>query len=680
MQILSASAQTGGRDRLLIRPFPPCVLLAFLLSSLVCPLDLHAAPDVIPNFRLMDQSGRSHEFYRQHDVDTVGLVFLDCARENAQAALVTLASSPAETGTRRFAVNVNPSVTREELQVLSNAVNPGVHILLDTEQLLSRTLAATDHGDLFVVETDGWALRERGNIFTVLGVVHSEEDGNAPVSLDLEAWPQDVSYAADVAPILINRCVTCHQKGAVGPFAFSSHKKARGWADMTREVILTQQMPPWHADPHYGAFSNDRSLTPEEKRTLLSWIDQGADRGDGEDPLAALTAREPQSWRLGTPDHVLKLKEVQTIPAEGVLDYTLVEMPSGFTEDTWIRGVEIQAGNPAVVHHALVFIQYPESRKDFEPDVDGGASGFFAGFVPGGNQDAFPDGTAKLVPAGSSFLFQLHYVTTGKPETDQSSMGLYLYDGTPERRLVTRGAFNGQFEIPPGARDFPVSDDHQVWPGEVTLYSMSPHMHYRGSRFKYIAEYPSGTEEVLLSVPNYNFDWQTAYVLKKPKVLPAGTIIRCEGAFDNAATNPFNPNPADTVVFGDQTYEEMFIGYMHYSAPTGSIVRAQERWLKRRAKKQEELEKIKQRTADDDMLDKTSILGTEWTGGQFRLLFQPENVLLVNGTIKGKYEITEENRVVIDVVGEHFELDIVGLSLYSGSYELTRLNPETASS
>ncbi len=660
------------------------LLLCLLTVSNTC-----ATGQAVPNFALLDHEGRAVELYRNADVQTLALLFCDIRLEDTPTSLRTfqaLADATSTSSMRHFIVNTSPGMARDDARMADPAIRDATNlpILMDQDQLVTGALAVTQNGTLLMIATDGWRTTLRSTIAAEAEKMSSLFRTPVPTEVAIPESPalpiappfDSLTYEKDIAPILIRRCVTCHQENGAAPFAFNRYEKVRGWAEMTREVILTDRMPPWSADPHIGTFRNDFSLSGEEKRSLLAWIDQGTPRGEGPDPLADLPERAPQEWDNGTPDKLLTMASAQEIPPEGVVEYQLISVPSGLHEDTWLRAIEIRPGNPEVVHHALVFIQYPDEKKQLEPEVDGGASGYFAGFVPGGRQEPFPPGTAKFVPAGSTFLFQIHYVTTGKAETDQSALGLYFYDGTPTHQLVTRAAFNGSFKIPPGVRDFPVEEDHRVWPGEVTLYGMSPHMHYRGSRFRYTALYPSGESEVLLSVPRYNFDWQTTYQLAAPKILPADTVILCEGAFDNSAQNPANPDPSDTVGFGDQTFEEMFIGYMTYSVPVGRIEEALERWRVRREKRMAEMKARTATEAQGPTLNAESLIGTIWSGGQFRLHFQPENVLLVNGTIKGRYTITEKNQVIIDVVGEHFELDIVGLGLYSGTYALERIETE----
>jgi hypothetical protein len=326
-------------------------------------------------------------------------------------------------------------------------------------------------------------------------------------------------------------------------------------------------MPPWHADPEFGKFSNDASLTPAAAAKLMRWIDAGAPRGDGPDPLAdgPVPAPDyPSTWpvELGKPDYVLSIPS-QSIPATGEVPYRYLELKTTLPADTWLRAAVVKPGNLKVVHHCLVFL-----GNRFEVFVlnGGGLAGFFAGYVPGMRAVEYPENTGKLLPQGQVITFQMHYTTSGAEETDETEIGLYTMAAAPPMPLLTKSAFNLDLKIPPGDPEY--EREAEFTPSatqDVLLYEMSPHMHLRGARFKYEALYPDGTSEVLLSVPKYEFHWQTLYRLAQPKRLPAGTVIRCRGAFDNSAQNPENPDPAQLVRFGEQTDDEMFIGYLNYS-------------------------------------------------------------------------------------------------------------------
>lgn len=680
LDVLTLPLPRGLFDMVLSARFSQYLALLLAFAALLHSVGSAAGQETAPNFRLLDSAGVSHELHRYSDASAIVIACVEAGQTNADEntqRLSLLHDSFASKGVVFF--SLNPGTEQRE----SASAKVVVPALQDPAQLVSRALEFTHSGEAIIVSTGDWAIEYRGSargIDSALDLVLSDGDTVA-VAPDVEAPPiawkasgKKPDYSMDIAPIIESKCVPCHRDGGAAPFAFSSHKKVAGWGKMIQEVLLTDRMPPWHADPYIGEFKNDRSLTPDEKRTLAAWIEAGAPRGEGDDPLPEAAKSAPAGeWRLGTPDHIVAMQTPFEVPAEGIVEYQLIKAPSGLREETWVHGIEVLPGDPSVLHHCLIFIEYPEEKKQFEPHVSGGARGFFAAFVPGAEAVPFPESTAKYVPAGATFVFQMHYVTTGKPETDLTRMGLHLTNETPEYELVTRSAYDASFEIPPGDRDFEVTARHRVGPGDVILYGMAPHMHYRGSRFMYAAEYQDGSTEALLSVPNYSFDWQTMYWLKEPKALPRGTVINAVGAFDNSPANPFNPDPRDSVIFGDQTFEEMFIGYINYGVRVGAIEKATGEWQERNAQEREEKRKELQAEASGPPLTTESIVGTKWSGGQFKLNFEAENVLMVNGTIRGKYEV-KDGKVVIDVVGEHFELEIIGSKLFSdGVYELERL-------
>ena len=339
----------------------------------------------------------------------------------------------------------------------------------------------------------------------------------------------------------------------------TSYDVIQEFSELIKSAVLAGEMPPWHADPKYSAFSNAKSMSDEEIATLVDWIDRGAPRGDGGDPLAETETPEPADWPMGTPDHVMSITP-QRIPAQGSVDYKYFFLESPFDTDVWLKAVAVKPGNRSVVHHCLVF---KGSFTDLIA-LRGGLGGFFAGYVPGMEQVPFPEGTGKKLKKGDLIVFQMHYTTNGKAATDQTKLGLYLAEEPPAREIITTAAYDVEFEIPPNSRQVHVQATKRFNTAS-TIYEFSPHMHYRGAAAKFTLKYPDGTQEVVLSVPAYFFDWQALYRLDAPKSVPAGTVMICDGWFDNTAQNRFNPDPTDTVRFGEQSWEEMFIGYFNYA-------------------------------------------------------------------------------------------------------------------
>ena len=367
-----------------------------------------------------------------------------------------------------------------------------------------------------------------------------------------------LTFNKHVAPILHKHCVACHHAGEVAPFSLTTYDETIGWSDTIREVLEAERMPPWHADPKYGKFSNDRRLAPSDKITLLDWIKNGTPEGEPKD-LAKFP--EPvHGWRIPKPDVVLKLPSPRQIPASGTIPYQYVVVETGFTEDKWVKAAEVVPGCRAVVHHVLVFVQPPEAQFGRETDL---ASRWLASAVPGDEPMILPEGLAKKVPAGARLLFQIHYTTNGSPQTDQTSLGLVFADPkTVKQEVSTEMVINERLRIPPNAENHR-EDATRLLRQDSYIWSYMPHTHLRGKSFKYEAIYPDGKTETLIDVPKYDFNWQNTYLLAEPKLLPKGTKLHCVTHYDNSKKNLSNPDPNATVHWGDQTWQEMQIGYFN---------------------------------------------------------------------------------------------------------------------
>jgi len=550
------------------------------------------AQEVI-NFSLLDYNGRYHEL-RRTDAKVVVLFIAGngcpIVRQSINK-LRSLRGKFAKEGVVFWMLNANQQDDRESVAEEARSFNVGsIPVLMDEHQFVARSLGVTRTAEAIAISTKDWTIIYRGAIDDqltegakkpqatekFLEKALTEFLAGQPVTLaktpvkgclikfDDVAKSDDppVSYEKVIAPMLQQKCVGCHSAGNIGPFAMSSHKKVKGWSEMIREVVLARRMPPWHADPHYGKFSNDRSLTPEETSALFRWIEQGCPRGEGEDPLAVSQPR-PESWALGQPDFLVTLPVPQSIPANGVLQYRYVDSTFEMPHDGWLRGCVIRPDNRKIVHHAIVRVKYPEGSKG-KPEEEM----FLVGWAPGYKSPEYPPGTGKFLPRGARFNFELHYNTIGREETDNTELGLYLARETPKTVLETRTAENFDFNIPPGEAD---ARTHSLYSfrRDTIIYELIPHMHLRGSWFKYEALYPDGKKETLLSVPNYDFNWQTEYRLTEPKLVPVGTWLFCTGGFDNWAKNPNNPDPSQRVKHGLQSFEEMFSGFMSVAEPEG---------------------------------------------------------------------------------------------------------------
>jgi hypothetical protein len=411
------------------------------------------------------------------------------------------------------------------------------------------------------------------------------------------------TFYKDVLPILQNNCQSCHRAGEVAPMALMTYDETRPWAMAMKLAVTTKKMPPWYADPQYGHFSNERKLSPQEIKTIIAWADTGAPAGDAKDKPAPVSFVD--GWNIGKPDRVIEMPLAYNVPAQGTVDYQYMVIPGGFTQDTWIRAAEVRPGNRAVVHHVIAFIRGPESNwmRDSKPgeffvpkkeeqqqesgnnqannsqannsqannqQANGGQQRpqrrrgdigeLLVGYAPGLQALDLHSGEAKLVKAGSDIVLQLHYTANGTAGTDKTKIGLIYAKEPAKMRIMQLAASNAGFKIPPNDPNYEVKS--QVLLQEaVTLADLMPHMHFRGKDFVYVAIYPDGHQETLLSVPKYDFNWQLGYQLAQPITLPKGTRIECTAHFDNSINNPYNPDPTQTVKWGDQTWEEMMIGW-----------------------------------------------------------------------------------------------------------------------
>lgn len=387
----------------------------------------------------------------------------------------------------------------------------------------------------------------------------SEEVVAALNEIDPEVDPGtlgEVTYSRHVSAIMQARCQSCHRPGQVGPFSLLTYEDVKRHADGIHEVVDNRRMPPWHADPRYGKFANDRRLTSQERATLIAWVEQGCPQGDPAQEPAPRTW--PEGWSVGTPDVVFEIPEPYTVKAEGALPYKRFRVPTGFTEDKWLQAIEPRPGDRSVVHHIIVYLMQPGTRVRSMDDLE-----HLAAYAPGDLPTVLPPGVAKRVPAGSELLFEIHYTPVGKAKVDRSSVGFVFAKEPPRLRALTHGIPNMRFRIPAGAENHEVKSSWRA-PADTTLMGFLPHMHLRGKDFTYTAVYPDGTREILLSVPRYDFAWQSYYWLAEPKHLPKGTRIECVAHFNNSKSNPAltEDDTEQDVTWGEQTWDEMMIGYV----------------------------------------------------------------------------------------------------------------------
>ncbi len=375
-----------------------------------------------------------------------------------------------------------------------------------------------------------------------------------------------VTFTKDVAPILYKSCAECHRPGEIAPMSLLTYQETRPWAKSIRERVVERSMPPWSADPRYGHWANDPRLSQQEIDTIVAWVSAGAPKGDDKDlpPLPKFT----EGWTIGKPDVVLEMQEEYTVPAEGTIPYLYFSMPTGFTEDKWIQAMEIRPGNRSVVHHVIAFAQDAGAR---DANTGTGGEGEFrrgrthlGGITPNKTGIVYRPGMARLIKKGSNIVFQMHYTTNGQVAKDRTKIG-FVFSKEPAKKIVMTGnATNARFVIPPGDPNYEVKSS-RTFEEDVLITSFMPHMHVRGKDFTYTAVYPDGRSEILLNVPKYDFNWQLTYIPKEPIAMPKGSRLDCVAHFDNSPKNKFNPDPTREVRWGDQTWEEMMIGWYTFT-------------------------------------------------------------------------------------------------------------------
>ncbi|HMV82791.1 MAG TPA: thiol-disulfide isomerase [Blastocatellia bacterium] len=402
------------------------------------------------------------------------------------------------------------------------------------------------------------------------------------------------TYTKDVAPILYAKCAVCHHPGEAAPMSLMNYKEVRPWAKSIREKVVSREMPPWYADPNHGEFRNDARLTADQIEAIKAWVEGGSKEGDAKDLPAAPKFSET-GWKFGQPDVVLEMTEEATIPADGTIPYKYYAIPTNFTEDKYIQFAEIKRGEPSVVHHVIINVREPEmgplppageikantqrvnpEQRQQNQGGQGGQGGqrrgnsspdgMLVGWAPGMDPLTLQPGNAKLIKKGSVLVFQMHYTSTGVAATDRTKVGLWFAKKPVEKRLITHGVFvdPSRLVIPAGDPNFE-SRSSFTFKEDVHIHMFMPHMHVRGKDFEYKLVYPDGKEKILLKVPKYDFNWQLTYFVKEPIAVPKGSRIECVAHHDNSANNKFNPDPSITVRWGDQTWEEMMIGWLDYT-------------------------------------------------------------------------------------------------------------------
>lgn len=580
-----------------IRYYLLTLLLSGVLVSLSAaaetssPLGRKAAP-----FTLHDYRGKEVALadFQKSKLVVVAFLGTECPLVRLYGSrLAELAQEYEPKGVAFVGINANVQDSITEMAAYARRHNIGFPILKDTGNKVADQFGAERTPEIFVLDGQR-AIRYRGRVDDQYGISHTRKEPrrrDLKIALDELLAGKTVSqpitraegcvigrvrevnaaskitYSKHIAPILQNRCVECHRDGQIAPFALTEYDEVKGWAEMIAEVVRDQRMPPWHANPKYGHFRNARSLTEQEKQLIYQWVDSGAPQGD---PKELPEAKEYLTgWELPRqPDVVLNIQEKPfKVKADGEVRYQYFRVDPAFKEDKWFNAAQVLPRQRAVVHHVLVFAVDPADVRGSIERVGGGRNGFLVGYVPGSRVHVLPQGMAMRIPAGHHLVFQVHYTPIGTEVLDQSKLGLWLVEPPSiTHEVVVRSAYQQFIKIPPGVPNHKEEATSPPLP-QSQLLGFMPHMHLRGKSFRYEIRYPDGKKDIVLDVPQYDFNWQTAYQLTDPIALPAGTRIHCTAHYDNSEDNLSNPNAGQTVYWGDQTWEEMLIGYFGYAVP-----------------------------------------------------------------------------------------------------------------
>jgi hypothetical protein len=545
--------------------------------------------DHVDNFALLDQAGKYHDLYYLSDAKAVVLMTHDdeCAAvTDALPALEQAKASYSGRGVEFLMINTQD----DRDAVAAKLKGTSIPVLLDDTHLVSESLQLTRAGEVLVIDPKGWKIAYRGPLdkakagnALLTGALDSVLAGQPVKKAQVSARGcaikaakathagAKVSYSEKIAPMLIDNCVTCHRTGGIGPWQMTSYDMVKGFAPMIREVVRTKRMPPWHADPHTGTWNGDRSLSVEEKQTLVHWIEAGAPRGKGPDPLADLH-KTWSEWAFGKPDMVIEVPAFD-VPATGIVDYKRYVVQNTLGRDVWVRATDIIPGDRSVVHHVIVGV-YDPKIPDERMRMIKASSPSLGAYVPGNGPTLYPQDTGVLVRKDQAFAFQMHYTVSGKPVHDATRFGLYFRDAAPTYEFKTVALANPNIKIPANTKEH-AETIAQVFPRDMIIYRLTPHAHFRGRASQFTAIYPDGREELLLSVPKYDFNWQTTYTFKTPKQVPAGTKIVHTTVYDNSSQNPANPDPNRTVPWGEQSFDEMLYGVVQFRelTPVGAEVK-----------------------------------------------------------------------------------------------------------
>lgn len=543
----------------------------------------------VDNFVLLDQLGQAHELYYHADASAIVIMIQGNGCQIVRSNLgeyQALQDQFNKQGVEFFMLNANLQDTRAALADEAQEWGIKTPILKDQSQMIASSLKVTRTGEVLVIDPKTWQIVYRGPISDRVdyerqkAVASKEYVKNALEKLSkgeqltpskvvspgcivnyddsFKQAAESISYSQEIVPILKQNCTACHIKGGIAPWAMSEYAMVRGFAPMMREVLRTKRMPPWHSDPEIGHWNDDKALSDQDKRTLIQWIEAGAPRGEGEDSLKDL-GEINNHWSLGEPDLIIDIPAFE-VPASGVVDYQFPVVQNPLDKDVWVIGAAVIPGDPKAVHHILAGSSSSLAAKDDVGDI---FENFILTYAPGNESNFMPEGTGVFVPKGGVYQFQMHYTPYGKKSVDRSKLGLYFSDKPPANFYREHVLVNTEIKIPAHESRHEEKAYFTFWQ-DATIHALFPHSHYRGRSSTFELVYPDGAEEVILSVPNYDFNWQRTYSLKQPINVPAGTRIIHRTIYDNSSKNRGNPAPEEDVYWGLQSEEEMLYGSMGY--------------------------------------------------------------------------------------------------------------------
>jgi peroxiredoxin len=576
-----------------------------------------ALPTTVDDFRLSDQSLHSHELRQLGDASAVVLITqMDMCpvNRNIATSVKELQTAYAGKGIEFFMLNSTPSNKREDIAAEAKAYGYDMPILMDTNQLVGEQLGVTRTAEVIVIDPKSWKIVYRGPIddkVTYERQKASAEHTWAKDAIDAQLagkpvamarvepvgciidFPEraksatNISYTKTIAPMIESKCTSCHEPGGIGPMPLISYETIKPFSPMIREMIRTQRMPPWRADPSVGHFLGDRSLSAAQIKTLVHWIEAGSPRGTGADPFAGKTFTAPE-WPLGKPDLVLDIP-AYTIPANGIVDYQRPFVLNPLKEGKWLRASTIKVVNRQTVHHILTgYLAEPPADGQPANESKWGAS--LGGYAVGAESFVEPKDTGVYLPPGGAVGFQVHYTPYGQEVTEHSQIALYFYKERPKLVMRNSVVLNANITIPANTESWQ-QQSYVVFPKDALLYSAFPHAHYRGSSSQLWLQTADGNKTLLLSLPHYDFNWQREYMFTEPVKVAAGSKLIAIYTYDNSVRNPANPDHNRVVPWGDQSFDEMLYTAFHF------------RWVGETSDKMEEY------SAFDKQLDATRLFG-----------------------------------------------------------------------